>query len=224
MQISVLFQSAHATAEQEVLIDSRATDNFVSPQLLKRLKISTLPVKLPIPIWNVDGTHNQGGAITHYTDLEVRTGEQKKSLCFLITNLGRDEVILGYPRFTAFEPKFHWQDTTLDKEFHPVIVSSLGLRHPYHPLESTIQKTTTATNLAQKAAEKAESRLEETIPSEYLRHEKIFSEQVSRRFPPSREWDHAIDLLPNTPSSINCKVYPMPRHENNALDNFLQEQ
>ena len=136
-------------------------------------------MKLPIRIWNVDGTHNQGGAITHYTDLEVCTGEQKKTLHFLITNLGRDEVILGYPWFTAFEPKFHWQDTTLDEEFHPVIVSSLGLRHPYHPLESTIRKTTTATNLAQQVAEKTESKLEEIIPSEYLRHKKTFSEQVS---------------------------------------------
>ena len=52
-------------------------------------------MKLPIRIWNVDGTHNQGGAITHYTDLEVRTGEQKKTLRFLITYLGKDEVILG---------------------------------------------------------------------------------------------------------------------------------
>ena len=94
-------------AEREVLIDSRATDNFISPQLLKQLGISTLLVKLPIHIWNVDGTHNQGGAITHYTDLKVRTGEQKKTLRFLITNLGREEVILGYPWFTAFKPKFH---------------------------------------------------------------------------------------------------------------------
>ena len=101
------------------------------------------------------------------------------TLRFLITNLGRDEVILGYPWFTAFEPKFHWQDATLDEEFHPVIVSSLGLKHPYHPLESTIRKTTTATNLAQQAAEKTESKLEEIIPPEYLHHQKIFSEQAS---------------------------------------------
>ena len=223
MQISVLFQSAHTTAEWEVLLVSGATDNFFSPQLLKRLEISTLPVKLPIRIWNIDGTHNQGGAITHYTDLKVHTGEQKKTLRFLITNLGRDEVILGYPWFTAFKPKFHWKDATLDEEFHQVIVSSLGLKHPYHPLKSTIRKTTTATNLAQQATGKTEPKLEELIPPEYLRHQKIFSEQVSRRFPPSREWDHTIDLLPNTPSSINCKVYPMPWHDNNALGKFLQE-
>ena len=83
-------------AEREVLIDSGATDNFISPQLLKRLRISTLPVKLPICIWNVDGTHNQGGAITHYTDLEVRTGEQKKTLRFLITNLVTERRVDSY--------------------------------------------------------------------------------------------------------------------------------
>ncbi len=34
MQIPVLFESAHATAEQEVLVDSGATDNFISKNLL----------------------------------------------------------------------------------------------------------------------------------------------------------------------------------------------
>ena len=101
-------------------------------------------------------------------------------LHFLITNLGRDKVILGYPWFTAFEPKFHWQDATLDEEFHPVIVSSLGPKHPYHPLESTIHKMTTATSLAQQAAGKTEPKLEELIPPEYLCHQKIFSEQASQ--------------------------------------------
>jgi len=48
MRIPVLFKSAHATAEREVLIDSGATDNFVNTQLLKRLKISCLPVENPI--------------------------------------------------------------------------------------------------------------------------------------------------------------------------------
>ncbi len=105
MRIPVLFKSVHATAEQEVLADSGATNNFICQQLLKRLQISYIPVQNPIKIWNVDGTHNQDGAITHYTDLQVRTGTESKILHFLITNLGQDEVILGYPWFTAFEPK-----------------------------------------------------------------------------------------------------------------------
>jgi len=71
MQIPVLFKSAHATAEREVLADFRATDNFINSQLLKQLQISYLPVENPIKIWNVDGTLNQDGNITHYTDLQV---------------------------------------------------------------------------------------------------------------------------------------------------------
>ena len=70
MQIPVLFESAHAMAEREVLVDLGATNNFISKNLLHRLKIGYLPVETPIKIWNVDGTHNQDGAISHFTDLK----------------------------------------------------------------------------------------------------------------------------------------------------------
>ncbi len=72
--------------------------------------------------------HNQDGQITHFTDLQVRTGADTKLLRFLLTNLGKDEVILGYPWLTAFEPIIHWKDATLDKAFQPVIISSLNPR------------------------------------------------------------------------------------------------
>jgi len=126
LQISVLFESTHATAEREVLIDSGATDNFICRNLLKRLQISYLPLNTPIKIWNVDGMHNQDGEITHFTDLQVRTGADTKLLRFLLTNLGKDKVILGYPWLTTFEPKIHWKDATLDKAFQPIIISSMN--------------------------------------------------------------------------------------------------
>src|SRR6266702_4793536 len=90
LRIPVLFKSTHTTAEREVLIDSGATDNFINSQLLKRLRISYL---------------------------QVKTGKETYVLRFLITNLGRDEVILGYPWFTAFEPKIRWREATLEEEY-----------------------------------------------------------------------------------------------------------
>ncbi len=123
MRISVLFESAHATAEREVLIDSRATDNFICKNLLQQLQIAYLPLETPLRIWNIDGTHNQDGRITHFMDLQVRMGTNTKLLRFLLTNLGKDEVILGYPWLTAFEPMIHWKDTTLDKAHQPVIIN-----------------------------------------------------------------------------------------------------
>ena len=89
MWIPVLFKSAHTTAEWEVLANSGATNNFINSQLLKWLQISYLPVENPIKIWNIDGTLNQDGNITHYTDLQVQTGQETQILQFLITNLGK---------------------------------------------------------------------------------------------------------------------------------------
>ncbi len=71
-----------------MLADSGAINNFICQQLLKQLQISNVPIQNPIKIWNVDGTHNQDGAITYYTDLQVQTGKEDKVLCFLIINLG----------------------------------------------------------------------------------------------------------------------------------------
>src|SRR6266702_1499210 len=125
MRIPVFFESAHATAEREVLVDSGANDNFISKNLLHRLRIGYLPIETPIKKWNVDGTNNQDGAISHFTDLQVRTGKETKTLRFLITNLGRDKVILGYPWLMAFKPIIHWKDATLDKTCQPVVISSV---------------------------------------------------------------------------------------------------
>ncbi|SRR6266702_324134 len=196
MRIPVLFESAHAMAEREVLVDSGATDNFISKNLLNQLKIAYLPVEVPIKIWNVDGTHNQDGAISHFTDLQVHTGEEAKTLCFLITNLGRDEVILGYPWLMAFEPVIHWKDATLDKKCQPVVISSIkpdqtqisatttkeeweeqinDKEEPY----AILRKTTTASELAQKAMDHTKKTFKQMVPEEYCQHKQTFDKEES---------------------------------------------
>ncbi len=271
IRILVLFETAHATAEREVLIDLGATDNFICKNLLQRLKIATLPIEVPLKIWNVDGTHNQDGKITHFTDLQVRTGADTKILRFLLTNLGRDEVILGYPWLTAFEPIIHWKDATLDKQYQPIIISSINpgetqvssaitedewatmnedpeevpylairrirscAREPEEvgqeassEMESkkvTLRRTTVASELAQLAEQNKRKRTyEEMVPEEYRKYQKIFNEEQSHRFPPKRPWDHAIDLLPEAPNTIDCKIYPTTQSEKEALNKFVKEQ
>ncbi len=227
-------------AEREVLVDSGATDNFISKNLLHRLKIGYLLVENPIKIWNVDGTHNQDGAISHFTDLQMHTGTKTKTLRFLITNLGKDEVILGYPWLTAFEPMIHWKDATLDKECQPVVISSikpeeaqLGATTTEEEWETLnteegpdaiLRKTTTASELAQKAMDKTKKTFEQMVPEEYRRHARTFNEKESHRFPPERPWDHAIELLPDAPKSFDCKIYPMARGEEDSLWEFIKEQ
>src|SRR6266702_2930633 len=184
MQIPVLFESAHATAEREVLVNLGATDNFISKNLLHRLKIGYLLVETPIKIWNVGRTHNQDGTISHFTDLQVHMGTETKTLRFLITNLGKDKVILGYPWLTAFEPIIHWKDATLDKTCQPVVISSLKpdeaqisatmTKEEWDKINQTkggpyamLRKTTTASELAQKAMDKTKKTFKQMVPEEY---------------------------------------------------------
>ncbi len=231
-----------------MLVDSGATDNFINSQLLKRLYISYLPVPNPIKIWNVDGTLNQDGNITHYTDLQVKTGKETYILRFLITNLGRDEVILGYPWFTAFEPKIRWKEATLEEEYQPVVITTINTHEPMielaiRALETygldeeaweqllseeepyiAICKMTMASELAQKAMDQTKKTFEQMVPAQYHRHRKVFSKEASHRFPPTRPWDHTIDLLPKAPKTLDCKVYPLAITEGDALTEFLSEQ
>ena len=52
----------------------------------------------------------------------------------------------------------------------------------------------------------------------------MFSEEESHRFPPSRPWDHAIELKEGAPEAINCKIIPTTKEEDEALKKFITEQ
>jgi hypothetical protein len=64
---------------------------------------------------------------------------------------------------------------------------------------------------------------EPKVPAEYQRHAMVFSEIAAKRFLPAWPEDHAIKLKPNTPATINCKVYPLSRAELEAMAKFLRE-
>ena len=60
---------------KKILVDSGATDNFIDPCVINRLGLEMWTLERPQKIWNIDGTNNQAGMLTHYMDLEVHTGK-----------------------------------------------------------------------------------------------------------------------------------------------------
>ncbi|KAH9058010.1 hypothetical protein EDB83DRAFT_2520886 [Lactarius deliciosus] len=58
--------------------------------------------------------------------LEVKTGAHYKQMCFLITDLGDKDLILGYPWLLTFEPQFSWKDAIIDTKALPIMVQSLN--------------------------------------------------------------------------------------------------
>jgi len=87
-----------------------------------------------------------------------------------------------------------------------------------------LQKTTTTQIWAQRECEKKGVPVKEEVPAEYKQHWKVFSEELAQRFPPERKEDLQIELLPNAPTSINCKVYPLLQKETEILKAFLEEE
>ncbi len=87
-----------------------------------------------------------------------------------------------------------------------------------------LRKTTMASELAQKAMDHTKKTFKQMVPTQYHQHRKVFSKEASHRFPPKHTWDHAINLLPDAPQTLDCKIYPLATTEGGALMEFLNEQ
>ena len=126
MRIPVSIRTSYFTADKNALVDSGATDNFIHPNFVTRMGIRPKVLERPRKIWNADSTENKEGMITHYLDLEVETKGIRKDMCFYITNIGKEDLFLGYPWLAAYEPRFIWKDATIGEEALPVIIRSIN--------------------------------------------------------------------------------------------------
>jgi hypothetical protein len=86
-----------------------------------------------------------------------------------------------------------------------------------------IRKLTTAQQWAHEARQRQEES-PQMLLEEYERHRFMFDESEATRFPPKREEELAMDLLPGAPNEIDCKVYPLSRTKQDQLCTFLREE
>ncbi len=126
MRIPISVRTSCAMANQKALVDSRATDCFMSPAFIKQMKLGTRPLQKPRKIWNIDNTENKDGLITHYIDLSVQTKNICRDMHFLVTNIGHEDIVLGYPWLSTFEPQFNWTHAVIHEEALPVVIRSIN--------------------------------------------------------------------------------------------------
>jgi len=60
-------------------------------------------------VYNIDGTLNQAGSITHYARLGLTVDEVETWTDFLVTELGGENVILGLPWLRKVNPQVDWE-------------------------------------------------------------------------------------------------------------------
>ncbi len=114
------------------------------------------------------------------------------------------------------QPKIDWARGWLDYEHLPVV---LRTQDPLHITTAGDRQT-----MASKLIEEANKQKAETvIPPQYKKFNKVFSEEVSKCFPPLRPYDHAIDLKPDAPATLLEKAIRLPADELKAAKDFVEE-
>ena len=122
MTLRIYLHSKSKRAETITLLNSGATKNFMSLDYAKHLHLPIKMLKEPRRLFNVNRTPNRAEDLKYYTDLGTRTGTQTKILHYFLSNLGNSRVILGYPWFTAAQPKIDWAQGWIAYDQLPIVL------------------------------------------------------------------------------------------------------
>jgi hypothetical protein len=223
LNIPILFSNKDGMVASKALIDSGATENFLDRRAVKWLGIGRICLGQTKKVCNVDGTLNQAGEITHFCILKSKLGEKEKAQKFYITDLGRDQIILGYPWLHNFNPKIDWTNGMVEGQ--PLHISTANDNIQYLLAKKITQNMQiNKVSISQEWAncEKCHQ-AEVEIPEKYKEFASVFSEEGVKRFPPERPEDLEIKLEEGALKTINCGTFNLPEDESKAMKDFLDE-
>ena len=240
-------QNGKKNAKTKALLDTGAGGKFIDQNFVLQNDLRTHKLAKPITVYNVDGMENKTGTITQYVDVNLQIGNRTTTTKLLVTGLGRQKIILGFPWFKEQNLEINWETGTLtwrkenrtpatsievlDEEEYlnrtqntldedeESIISFIDINGKFE-LVWINMKTNLAMDMAiQNNLKKQEHTVEEMVPKEYLN---VFSEEKAARFPESKEWDHKIDMK-EAFELKSFKNYNLTLEEQIELDKFLKE-
>jgi hypothetical protein len=138
-------------------------------------------------------------------------------------------MILGYPWFTAVQPKIDWAKGWIDYTQLPIVISipkrPSALLHimtalkKRNPLQLRHTRQTKASELVEQSKPKEAAKL----PLQYQKYTPMFSEWHAQWFPEPQPWDHAIELKKDTLNTLPGKIYSLTQPKRQALQVFIKE-
>jgi hypothetical protein len=180
MMLHVFLHSKSKRAETIALLDSGATENFMSLDYAKYLHLLIKMLKEPRKLFNVDGTPNRAGDLRYFTDLAIRTGTKLTMLRYFLSDLEDNKVILGYPWFAAAQPKIDWAKGWIAYDQLPIV-----LRAP----DASKARFLPRQSLARRGIltkRKPEPQQSDNVPLQYRDYQDIFEQRQEGKLPPSR--------------------------------------
>ena len=95
------------------LLDSGANTTFIDKAVAKRLGLMLEALTNPIQVFNVDGSCNSAGDVTHTVNITVDFLGHQEELRTEVTNLGKNSLILGYTWLKKHNLSIDWEKGTV---------------------------------------------------------------------------------------------------------------
>jgi hypothetical protein len=95
------------------LLDCRATSLFINTEYVKQKRLTVQNLARPIPVYNVNGTLNEAGEISGIVDVVLWYKGHTERAQFVVTGLGKQDLILGYTWLCEHNPEVDWQTNTV---------------------------------------------------------------------------------------------------------------
>ena len=214
------------------LLDSGATENFIDPRTIEQLRLPIRKLRETRVIYNIDGTPNKAGSISHRCQLQLSFGEGTREMDFFVTDLGQDRIVLGFPFLQQFNPNINWENKTISPTGNIRVLPKPLWEHRWKvwkqdrrllPKCKILRKVSFAQQWSA-IADKSKTKLEEEgVPHQYRNHREVFSEKGAERLPPLREENMAITFKEGAPEQLDCHVYPLSKKELEVLRKSLDE-
>ncbi|SJL06532.1 uncharacterized protein ARMOST_09873 [Armillaria ostoyae] len=225
------------------LVDSGCTSSAINRAFVQKHHLDTVKTTIPIIVYNADGTRNKGGDITEYVEMRLTIGSHKERIDLAVTDLGAKDLYLGHDWLKCHNPVINWETGTVifgrcscvktpfplpdadpDDRWDEELEDGDTILAVNMEEELVIRVVHHANDLAAAAhAEKPTKTFEEMVPPDYRSFCNLFSKENFDELPERKPWDHTIELIPNAKSTLDCKVYPLNRNEQEQLDKFLDE-
>ena len=130
------------TAETFGLIDSGAGGKFIDQNYAKWKGFEIKTLQEPITARNVDGTENKRGKITSYVDLILTINGRTTPTRLLVSGLGKQRIILGFPWLKQHNPIIDWVTKEVTWRTETIKLKRRLIIKRYHDIRKILPKPT----------------------------------------------------------------------------------
>jgi len=112
--IQISGKTEKETVKTLALIDSGAGGEFIDQNYAKNSGLDIQQLEKPLKVFNVDGTSNKRGTIKYFVLLDITVNGRQEKIKLLMTGLGKQRIILGFPWLNRHNPEINWQTGELN--------------------------------------------------------------------------------------------------------------